>query len=201
MHGFYGDGGYGTPSNTGAPAGPSPGSAMPVMPKLQDLGGAGPAPPWIRAPYYPTAPYQSTRPDVGYLTRFYRARLLSTETDYTVGTEAIRTVQFDIPGMLIAVNGSAFSTATGNALPVGVTPRGCWYFRAEYTQGDRLIIDATLAENVVGTMERPGQIGGFGWMINSGANFVLGITPLIAALTIDVTLVVQEVRGPTNYTR
>jgi hypothetical protein len=50
-------------------------------------------------------------------------------------------------------------------------------------------------------MENPGEIGGTGYVIQPGAGVVLGITPLIANLRIDITLFCMEQRGPTNYTR
>jgi hypothetical protein len=171
------------------------------MPLVEDMGGKQPGTPaWYRAPFYPTAPFYSTNPRIGYQTRFYSTELINTDTDYTIGTEAIRTVQFDIPARLIAFSGAAFSTAAGNALPVGVGPRDCWMFRAEYTQGDRLHIAARIASTVVGTGQRPAEIGGTGWTINTGAGFILGITPLLPNLRINVTLVCLEMRGPSNYT-
>ena len=136
----------------------SPSTATPAkiqMPNAQDLGGQPPVP-WVRAPFYPTAPFYSTRGDVGYQTRYYSAGLINTDADYAVGTEAIRTVQFDIPCRLIAINGAAFSTAAGNALPVGVGPRDGFLFRAEYTQGDRLMGAASRSRSPT---SRPGSAG------------------------------------------
>jgi hypothetical protein len=205
-------GGYGVPSGayvggyTTADAVPPQGAPQPPreavvrMPTAAEMGGPGPVK-WVRYPFFPTAPFYSTDPNVGYQTRYYSALLISTEADYTVGTEAIRTIQFDIPSRLIAINGASFNTAAGNALPVGVGPRDTFLFRLEYTQGDRLHINARLASTVLGTGERPGEIGGAGWTIDQGASVVLGITPLIANLRIEVTLVCMEMRGPRNYTR
>jgi hypothetical protein len=199
---YYGAPGnpFGQNTNAAAPSPVGGGGANVRMPNAQDMAGAAPVP-WVRAPFYPTAPFYSTNPNVGYQTRYYSEELISTDTDYSAGTEAIRTIQFDIPCRLIAINGAAFSTAAGNALPVGVGPRDCWMFRAEYTQGDRLHVSSRIASTVVGTAQRPGEIGGAGWTINSGASFVLGITPLLAGLRINVTLVCLEMRGPSNYTR
>ena len=194
----YGAPGDGSPFGQQAPESPHP--ARVRMPNAHDLKGTGRVP-WVRAPFYPTAPFYSTRPDVGYQSRFYSAEVINTDADYAVGTEAIRTVQFDIPCRLIAFTGSSFNTAAGNALPVGVGPRDTFMFRAEYTQGDRLHVAARIASTVVGTSERPGEIGGAGWTINSGASFVLGITPLLADLRINVTLVCLEMRGPSNFSR
>ena len=194
----YGYPGDGSPFGGQAPESPHPAKVR--MPNAQDLKGPGKVP-WVRAPFYPTAPFYSTRNDVGYQSRFYSAEVINKDADYAVGTEAIRTVQFDIPCRLIAFTGSSFNTAAGNALPVGVGPRDTFLFRAEYTQGDRLHVAARIASTVVGTSERPGEIGGAGWTINSGASFVLGITPLLANLRINVTLVCLEMRGPSNFHR
>jgi hypothetical protein len=114
------------------------------MPTTADLGGAGPQR-FIRAPFYPTAPFYSTNPNVGYQTRFYSAGIQSTDPDYAVNSEAIVRVQFDIPCRLIAINGSSFSVGQGNALPVGVDPRDTFLFRLEYSQGDKLHISQRLA--------------------------------------------------------
>lgn len=198
--------GGGAPQGQGASfgngSGGDPHPAVIQMPRVADLGGktAGVVP-WVRYPYYPTAPFYSTDPYVGYQTRFYSAGLVSSDTDYVQGSESIRTVQFDIPCRLIAFTGAAFNTsaAGGYALPVGVGPRDCWLFRAEYTTGDKLHVTQRLASSVVGTMERPGELGGTGWTIDQGASLVLGFTPLLPNLRIDLTLVCLEMRGPRNY--
>ena len=169
------------------------------MPNLGQLGGHGQVP-WVRFPFYPTSPFYSTNPNVGTQTRFYGATLLSTDADYTAGTEAIRIVQFDIPCRLIAVTGAGTDTAAGagglNNLSNG------YLFRMEYTTGDRLNTAARLASTCLGTMENPGEVGGIGYNIDSGASLVLGITPLAnlpANMRIDITLIALEIRGPTNY--
>ena len=169
------------------------------MPGLAQLGGTGQVP-WVRFPFYPTSPFYSTNPNVATQTRFYGATLLSTDADYTVGTEAIRIVQFDIPCRLVAVNGAAVDTGAGaggfNNLLNG------FLYRMEYTTGDRLNTAARLASTCVGNMQNPGEIGGIGYNIDRGASLVLGITPLAnlpANTRIDITLVCLEIRGPTNY--
>jgi hypothetical protein len=67
-----------------------------------------------------------------------------------VGSETVRTVQFDIPARVIAINASCVNTAVNGALPVGVNPRDCFLFRVEYTTGDRLHIAPRLGSTVVG---------------------------------------------------
>jgi hypothetical protein len=168
------------------------------MPDLPDMAGP-PQRPWVARPFYPTAPLFSTNPRTGHQVRRYMAELLPTAADYAVGSEALRSVGFDIPVRLVAINGAAFPTGAGNAFPIGQGPRTCWLFRSEYTQGDRLDVSASLASNVVGTAERPGEIGAQGWTLYAGATLQVGITPLLANLRIQVTFVVLETRGQTNH--
>lgn len=174
------------------------------LPNMAELGGANPAQPsFVRMPFFPTAPYYSTRQNVGYQTRFYGATLLSTDADYVVNTESIRIVQFDMPCVMVAINGAAINTAAGNAFPIGVFPLNTFLFRVEYSTGDRLMTAARMASTCIGTQQNPGEIGGYGYTINPGASVVLGITPLLpapTALRIDITLVCLEARGPSNYT-
>jgi hypothetical protein len=82
---------------------------------------------------------------------------------------------------------------------VGVSPRDCFLFRLEYTTGDRLVITSRLASTLLGTAERPGELGGTGYTIDQGASVTLGITPLLPDLRIDITLVCLEMRGPRNF--
>lgn len=174
-------------------------SAVITMPNTAGLGGKNPnMPAWIRAPYYPTAPFMSTDPYVGMQTRYYSALLVSTESDYTVGSGAIRRVPFDIPVRLIAMNGTSVKT-DGSALPVGWDPRDTFTIQAEYTQGDKLITNPVLGSTVLGTAQRPGELGGVGWTMNPGGTLLLTITPLVAGLRISIALACLEIRGPTNY--
>jgi hypothetical protein len=74
-----------------------------------------------------------------------------------------------------------------------------YLFRAEYTTGDKLHTTARLASTVVGTSRNPGEIGGHGYNIDQGATLLLGITPLISYLKIDITFVCLEMRAPRNF--
>ena len=175
--------------------------AIVQMPTMQELGGqASQRPAWVRIPVYPTAPYISTRPNVGIQPRYYGATLLSTDTDYVVGSESIRIVNFDIPCTMFARVGSAFNTGAGNAFPLGVTPLNTFLFRMEYSTGEKLDTGPRLAATCLGTMENPGEVGGAGYVIQPGAGVVLGITPLLSDLRVDITLFCLEQRGPTNHT-
>ena len=174
------------------------------MPTMSELGGRGNnAPAWVRFPFFPTSPFMSTNPNVGSQTRYYGATVTSDDTDVVLGQEVIRTVQFDIPVRLVAINGAAVKTADGVGDP-SVNLLNGYLFRVEYTTGDKLMTSARLASTVVGTMENPGEIGGTGYTIDQGASLVLGITPLSnlgegADWRIDITLVCVEIRGQRNF--
>lgn len=190
-------GGYpsgGGPMGTG---GPNSG-AVPRQPGLADMGGrpGTGVPPFYRAPFYPTAPFYSTNPDVGYQTRFYSGGILNGAAN----TQQQVAIQFDLPVRLVAINGKAFTT-NATAITVGYAPNDQWLFQLQYSNGDLLHTAPRIASTVVGSAERPGEIGGAGWSIDQGASVVLNITPLIANLRIDVTLVCLEMRGRSNYGR
>ena len=179
-------------------------TAKVAMPTVGQMGGdpSQGRPAWVRFPFFPTAPYYSTNPNVGYQTRFYSVGILSTDTDVAIGAESIRTVAFDIPCRVIAFNGSCVNTAVNGALPVGVNPRDCFLFRAEYTTGDRLHVAARLGSTVLGLGDSPGEIGGVGYTIDQGGSLVLGITPINpipAGFRIDITIHVLEMRGSANF--
>lgn len=192
------------PQYGGPPGGPDYRQAVIAMPSAEQMAGPQPVP-FVRYPFFPTAPFYSTNPNVGYQTRFYSQGIMYTDPDYQVGAEMIRTVQFDIPCRLVAFNGSAlyyFGTpAVPAALPLGVKPNDTYLFRVEYTTGDKLHISSRLGSTVVGSDENPGEIGGVGYNIDQGASVIIGFTPLMANLRVDVTLVCLEMRGPRNFTR
>jgi hypothetical protein len=179
--------------------------ALVSMPTSAQLGGGG-VQPFVRFPFYPTAPWYSTDVNVGYQVRMYSAGLVSTDADYTLNTESIRTVQFDLPCRLIAINGAATNPTVAGAVGTitEINMNLSYLFRAEYTTGDRLQTAARIASTVVGTAANPGEIGGHGYNIDQGATLILGITPLMEhnfpnPVRIDITLVCLEMRGPRNF--
>ena len=183
--------------------------ALVSMPTSAQLGGGG-IQPFVRFPFYPTAPWYSTDVNVGYQVRMYSAGADSNQADFAINTEAIRSVQFDLPCRLIAINGAMthFTNAGAfQAVPNTISEinmNTTYLFRAEYTTGDRLQTAARIATTVVGTAQKPGEIGGHGYNIDQGATLTLGITPLIApaqasTIRIDITLVCLEMRGPRNF--
>ena len=180
-------------------------SAVVSMPSSAQLGGDQPLP-FVRFPFFPTAPWYSTNPNVGYQVRYYSTGITDADTDFQIGSEMIRTVQFDLPCRLIAINGAAVRRTNPSSSVVRVqgqlTEQNMnlqYLFRVEYTTGDKLHTFARLASTVVGTMKNPGEIGGHGYNIDQGASLQVGITPLINDIRIDITFVCLEMRAPRNF--
>jgi hypothetical protein len=177
-------------------------SAVVAQPSSAQLGGDGPLP-FVRFPFYPTSPWYSTNPNVGYQTRFYAAvRLSSTDSDFVVGSEAIRNVQFDLPCRVVAINGAAASV-DDDPVGSGINEQNMnllYDIRVEYTNGDKLTTLPRIAASIVGTARNPGEIGGHGYNVDQGATLLVGITPRVTDIVVDITFVCLEMRGPRNYT-
>lgn len=178
--------------------------ALVSMPTSAQLGGDK-IQPFVRFPFYPTSPWYSTDVNVGYQVRMYSTGLTSNDADFLLGSESIRTVQFDLPCRLIAINGAMSNPTAAGAIGT-LTEQNMnlhYLFRSEYTTGDRLQVSARLASTVVGTAQNPGEIGGHGYNIDQGATLTIGLTPLLApgaaVIRIDITLVCLEMRGPRNF--
>jgi hypothetical protein len=179
-------------------------SAVISMPSSAQLGGQQPLP-FVRFPFFPTAPWYSTNPNVGYQVRYYSTGLLSTDSDFVVGGESIRTVQFDLPWRVIAFNGASVRLTdpldqdTGRAPITTINMNNLYLFRVEYTTGDKLHTFARLASTVIGSGSEPGEIGGHGYNVDQGASLQIGITPLVDDIRIDVSIVCLEMRAPQNF--
>ena len=193
---------YGNNNQNGGFVAPSQTQAKLEMPTMGELGGRGQVA-WVRFPFFPTSPFVSTNPNVSSQVRYYGATVLSSDSDYTAGSESIRTIQFDIPCRVVALNGAAVDP---NTVSTNVAPTrnllDCFLFRIEYTTGDKLMTGARLGSNTLGTAENPSEIGSSGYTIDQGASLVLGITPLANApanFRIDITLHCLEIRGQRNF--
>lgn len=158
-------------------------------------------PAWVRFPFFPTAPWYSTNPDVGYQVRDYSCGISSTESDFVVGSEAVRSIQFDLPVRVIVLNGAAFSNAA-DPIASGVNEQNMnllyriWF---EYTIGDKLQTTPRLAATVLGTARNPGELGGHGYNIDQGGSLQVHITPLVDDIFIDITVRCLEMRAPRNF--
>ena len=183
------------------PPPPPPGSSsMMVSPQHRDLAQAAKdaGDSLYRRPFYPTAPIYY--PGAGKVTRSWAIQVLPTDDGYAVGTTLTRTLTFPQPVVLVARNGAAFSTAAGNAFPVGLGPRDTFLVKFTIGQTSEAIdTSQVIASTVLGTGERPGEIGGDGWVIDAGNTLSIEIVPLVASQRISVTCIVLEQRGRANF--
>lgn len=164
-------------------------------PNIGQLGGPQP-PQYIRAPFFPTAPFLSTSRDVSQMPRFY---VLTAGPTYTLGATLSLTQKFDIPGTVVSWNGSAFNTAAGNALPIGVRPLDTFLINLTTSTRENITTGPTIASALLGSGENPGQVGAYGYMINAGGTINVEITPLLADLRVTIVLTVLELRAGSNY--
>lgn len=158
-------------------------------------------PPFVRVPFFPTAPWYSTNPNIGYQTRLYGLSVSSSESDYVVGSEMTRSMQFDLPCRIVAIQGAAASEAD-DPIASGVTEQNMnllWKISIISNIGDKYVTLPRIAAQVVGTARNPGEIGGHGHNVDQGSTLQIGITPLADELAIDVTFVCLEMRAPTNF--
>ena len=116
--------GHGYGDATGMGNGPHEGyrQALLAMPSAGQLGGPGPVP-FVRYPFFPTAPFYSTNPNVGYQTRFYSTGIQYTDPDYSVvlNYEA-RWDEIGSEGRLLALDGEYQHTNSDLAIGLGLSP-------------------------------------------------------------------------------
>lgn len=154
---------------------------------------------WMRLPLSEPAPWipYNDQNTIGTFTRIYAVNVTS-PTDVAAGTEAIKTIQVDIPGAVCELMGSA-RTTDGSDFPVGASPRDMFLVRFDHSQGDKLTTQAAIGTAVVGTAERPKKVIGNGWKFGRGSTILLGITPLVTNLRVDITITYVEFRAGANF--
>jgi hypothetical protein len=173
--------------------------AVTSMPSAAQLGGEEPLP-WVRFPFYPTAPWYSTNPNVGFQTRNYKTQLLASDQDYVAGSTAVRQIRFDRPVRIIARNGGAVFAE--DPIGGGVDERNMnllYRVRMRNAANDNLDVEPAFASLLLGTNRNPGELGGHGYPIDQGGTLVIEITPLVDGLDIDIVLVVLEIVAPRNF--
>lgn len=151
-----------------------------------------------RRPFYPTMPmmFQGGATFV----RVYGCTLLPDANDYTVNGAAYRQIKFDMPVVCCALTGGAFNTDDGNALPVGVNPLDTFGVQFQYGTNDTMTTDIRIARTCLGTGERPAQVGGNGWVLNTGTLINVTIVPFMPNLRIDIAVWCLESRAGSNFT-
>lgn len=151
-----------------------------------------------RRPVYPTMPIFFK--GGAKFTRILGCTLAPTDPDYAVNNAIIRFVRFDQPSIAFDVNGWAFNTSPGNAFPVGVEANGAYRVQLKFGLNENLTTDPRLAKTFLGTGERPGQVGGDGWIMDTGSIMQVIIQPLLPDLIIDISVKALEARGLANFT-
>ena len=199
-------GGYGAPgefvAQGGGPAVQShypPGTspmqgAMPSPPNFAQIG------PFVHESFYPTRPTHSVNPGVISRPRFYVYSLLSSDSDYAVGSAANRPLTIALPSVLVVFNAAVFLTAGGAWPNTGQNTLDAAMMQAVYANGEKIHTDFLPLSTTCGTGALPGEVGGNGWPFPAGNTLVLNIMPLLAGLTIKITAVMLEMMPPTtNY--
>lgn len=151
---------------------------------------------WEGVEYEPTGLYEPKplmpyADNIGWVPRDRTA----TFTNPTVGQESALTLGFSTPSVCYALTGSAIPSDGTTGLPVGYNPLDTFRVQVKYSQGDLWQTDPTLARNVLGTAEFPRLVGARAWRLDAGTSLRLTVTPLVANLTIDVTLWIIETPG------
>lgn len=180
--------------------------ALLTMPSAAQLGGNQPYP-FVRMPFFPTAPWMSTNPNVGYQTRYYQAQVASNAADYTVGSVSMRNANFDLPVRVVAINAAARPTnwstpPTINGvdyMPTDQSSGLLYSIQVVSPSGDKLHVQPLLGSTVVGFGRQPGEIGGHGYNVDNGGSLQINIIPWLAGLTIDICFVCLELRAPRNF--
>lgn len=107
-------------------------------------------------------------------------------------------VTLPVPSVVFNVTGAAVDT-TGTALPVGLASLDTFTIEIVMSNNDKKMTAAALGSTVVGTAQRPRQVGPTGWMADMGQSFNLTITPLRANLRIDIVLTAACIYGPASF--
>jgi len=124
--------------------------------------------------------------------RWYTTELKDTDADNSVEGEAIRTITFDVPGMIKRVR---VGVVGGDGEPIPVSAGLPFKIRFEWGTGDRIMTQATLADALDWPLD-PSPC----WKFNPGSRLIVGITPLRPSLTIQVSCKTDEMLGRGHWT-
>lgn len=112
-------------------------------------------------------------------------------------TEQIARMGFDTPSIGYVLCASVRKTDS-SAFPVGYNPLDLFRIRFENTSNFRFQTQAAMGGSIVGTAQRPRYLSGPGWGFTTGTTLIIGVTPLIALLEIDVVVYTLDLTGPGN---
>lgn len=152
---------------------------------------------WYRDQVLYTTPIFPADPNIARVTKTLSRSVIN----QPVNVEVPVAFQVSPPTVIYARAGTARVTGDEATLPSGVgDPRDTFRVQFIDANGDRWDTEAVLGSNILGSAERPCNIGGGGWLYDRNSQLRALITPLYPNLEICVTLYAIEVRGPQNYT-
>ncbi len=148
-----------------------------------------------RGQYWPTLPKQYGVPGVVSIVRYYSCGVAPADADNVLNAAIPRIVHFNLPCVACHVTGTCI-TSDGSGLPVGWNPNDCYEVLLEAGSGaEKITISSRLASTVVGTAERPGFLGGGGWIFPAGSDLNVTITPRLPGLPAGVNTRIDIVFG------
>ena len=171
----------GAPGLTGGPPPPQPSPATPLAPPLP------PGPIFYTMPIVPTTLRMSARRDVAQLPLTFTVAF----QELSVNTETTSTIQFSFPTRLGIRNGSGYRTdGAGNpaAFVTGTTALNWCLVQFNYNSAQFIDTAPTLADTILGTAQRPGHFGAFGWTMLGNTFLQIKFTPLLANLNFYITV-------------
>lgn len=146
-------------------------------------------PRWVRAPAWPPMLRQSTNPDVFAVFRCFSTNIAAADTDNVVNQEITRLIRFTVPVICYAVVGSV-RLSDSSGFPVGYDPLST--IDVKLMSGEENVtVETTAGQNVLGTAQRPGFLGGAGWVFNVGVPASWLITPTLGGLAAGVKQVIR----------
>ena len=179
----YGDPGVGQGGQGVSPTAP-PMPQTPLAPPLP------PGPPYYTLPAYPTILRMSARRDVANLPMTFSVDFNA----IPAGTEVMVNLQFSFPTRLTMRMGSGMSYTTDvtGIVPVdfanGTDIRDWTKLQFVYNGTQFIDVVSTLAQNIVGTAQRPGMFGAFGWTMLGNTVLQIRYTPLLDNLYFTTTV-------------
>lgn len=145
----------------------------------------------IRGQYWPTVPLQYGSKDVLTLIRFYSCGLSITDARNVFNADVTLPVKFSLPCIVAAVTGTCV-TSDGSGIPQGWKPNDCYKIMLEAGSGaERITVTKRRASLVVGTAERPGFLGGGGWIFPAGSSLEVTLTPSLPGLAAGVNTEIE----------
>lgn len=152
----------------------------------QTLGDIGPT---IRAPWYPTAPRQSTNAKAWSIIRVYSCGITAADA-VAVNTDSIQRIRFSLPCTLLSWS-AGVALSDGSGFPIGWNPLDAFKVAFETENGEKITTNSRRGGSVLGDGKHMGHIGGSGWPFTVGSNLVVTITPALNGLPNGVYLEVD----------